>query len=88
MRYKTSFQAPRGLNLFAAGCLVVLGVAGCAEYDADEVPDLPVSSVRYWSMPAEGAKIPAPRSIHVASDQTIYVLDDAGRVGVCVRNNL
>ena len=31
-------------------------------------------------MPADGAAIPAPRSMNVAPDDTVYVLDTGGRI--------
>lgn len=67
--------------IVVAPMLIMLAILpGCFSADESAVPDLPVTSVSYWSMPAEGPGIPAPRSIHVSSDKKIFVLDDAGRV--------
>ncbi|NQV27618.1 MAG: hypothetical protein HQ518_24985 [Rhodopirellula sp.] len=41
---------------------------------------LNVEQVRNWSMPAAGAKIPAPRGLAFDSNGDLFVLDDAGRV--------
>ncbi|MFN0051964.1 MAG: ATP-binding cassette domain-containing protein [Planctomycetales bacterium] len=57
------------------GCLLLMG---CAESAA--APKLPVRGVTSWSMPAEGASVPAPRAVHATADGDVYVLDNAGRV--------
>src|SRR5262249_5694509 len=63
--------------------LVLWGLAlyGCrwAVGDATE-PQLAVKNVTSWAMPADGAKIPTPRAVHVGLEQEIFVLDNAGRV--------
>jgi ABC-type multidrug transport system ATPase subunit/sugar lactone lactonase YvrE len=62
----------------AALCLTVAG-CGYAAGDAAE-PRLEVKSVKSWAMPADGAKIPTPRAVHVGLKQEVFVLDNAGRV--------
>jgi DNA-binding beta-propeller fold protein YncE len=52
-------------------------VAGCTP---DTAPHLPVKAVRYWSVPPQGASIPAPRALTISADGEVYVLDDGGRV--------
>jgi len=54
--------------LFFCGC----GDAATAE--------LPVSECRYFNLPVAGPMIPAPRSMTVGPDDSLYVLDDAARV--------
>jgi iron(III) transport system ATP-binding protein len=58
--------------------------AGCAESSA--APQLPVRGVTTWSVPANGASIPAPRAVHATAAGEIYVLDNAGRVLVYDEN--
>lgn len=65
------------LKLLALLLLCVLS-AGCAESSAG--PLLNVRGVTTWSLPAEGASIPAPRAIHATTTGDLYVLDNAGRV--------
>ncbi len=57
--------------------LLCFMVSGCVEKEA---PRLPVSEVNYRSMPAEGPKIPAPRSMTCGPNDELYVLDNAARV--------
>jgi ABC-type multidrug transport system ATPase subunit len=81
------YHRPSG-NSFGAGQRVVLKVlalllvflvaAGCSSPEGD--PALPIRGVTSWSMPAEGAKIPTPRAVHVGLKQEVFVLDNAGRV--------
>lgn len=52
--------------------------AGCSESSA--APQLTVRGTASWTLPAEGASIPAPRAIHATTTGEIYVLDNAGRV--------
>jgi DNA-binding beta-propeller fold protein YncE len=48
--------------------------------DGRHEPRLFVSEVRCWSMPADGAKIPAPRSLAVGRNGEVVVVDTSGRV--------
>ena len=57
--------------------IVLLACAGCLN---NVEPVLPFSSVDRWVVPADGARIPAPRGLFSDDDDTVYVLDDAGRV--------
>lgn len=59
--------------------LVCLLAAGCRSGTA-AATILPVQTVRYWSMPPEGASVPAPRAVTCGPDNSLYVLDNAGRV--------
>jgi len=43
-------------------------------------PSLAVREVGYWSMPADGAKIPAPRSLAIGPNDEVVVVDTSGRV--------
>jgi iron(III) transport system ATP-binding protein len=57
---------------------MLFGVLGC---ESEGGPQLPVKSVKYISMPNDGASIPAPRGMFAATDfDELYVLDNAGRV--------
>ena len=59
-------------------CLLILALlAGCGG-GAD--PLLNVRQVRRWTLPAEGKRIPAPRSVSVDGDDRAIVVDNAGRV--------
>jgi ABC-type multidrug transport system ATPase subunit/sugar lactone lactonase YvrE len=60
------------LGLATAGCSSAAGDAGD--------PQLEIQSVTSWAMPAEGAKIPSPRAVHVGIHEEIFVLDNVGRV--------
>jgi sugar lactone lactonase YvrE len=57
--------------------LVMLLMGGC---DDSSGATLETRQVRTWSMPAEGATIPAPRAIAPAWEGEMAVLDTAGRV--------
>jgi iron(III) transport system ATP-binding protein len=56
-------------------CLLLL--IGCGQSTA---PMLSVSNFTTWKVPADGTRIPAPRALYAAPDDTVYALDDAGRV--------
>ena len=58
--------------------LASLLLAGCTQAAAE--PQLAVRTVNSWMLPAEGAKIPKPRAVHVGLKQELFVLDNAGRV--------
>ncbi len=57
--------------------LACLTITGC---ERNNEPDLPVNSVEYRIMPADGHALPAPRGLCCGPDDTVYVLDNAGRV--------
>jgi len=63
-------------------CLLLCG--GCITGDA---PELSFSDISQWPVPAEGIKVPAPRSLNVGPDDELYVLDNAGRVLVYDTND-
>lgn len=56
--------------------LLLAPTIGCDE----DVNSFPVSDVRSWKVPADGTRIPAPRALYSTPDDTVYALDDAGRV--------
>lgn len=58
--------------------LVALFLAGCTSASAE--PQLTVRTTNSWMLPAEGAKMPAPRALHVGRHDELFVLDNAGRV--------
>lgn len=51
--------------------------AGCL---TQTEPALKFSSIDRWVVPADGARIPAPRGLFSDDEDNVYVLDDAGRV--------
>jgi DNA-binding beta-propeller fold protein YncE len=55
----------------------VLLTCGCAELATDTFP---VSEFNAWKLPADGRRIPAPRALYADETDTVYALDDAGRV--------
>ena len=57
--------------------LLCLSASACV---AREQPVLKVREVHYWSMPPQGAKIPAPRSVTCGRQDEVYILDKGGRV--------
>ncbi len=65
------------LRLCAALLLMSL-LAACGSQAADA--RLPVRAVRTWSVPTEGAKLPAPRAVTFGEGGKAYALDTAGRV--------
>ena len=58
--------------------LATLLLAGCTQAVAE--PQLTVRTVNSWMLPAEGAKVPKPRALHVGLKQELFVLDNVGRV--------
>ncbi|MEI7701251.1 MAG: hypothetical protein WCK86_15740 [Planctomycetia bacterium] len=62
-----------------AGCfLLLVALVGCGERVVD--PELWISSVAVWKIPASEQFVPAPRGLYSDENDTVYVLDDAGRV--------
>jgi iron(III) transport system ATP-binding protein len=59
-------------------CLCLL-MPGCPE-SAGEEPRIRVGEPRVYSLPAEGASLPAPRGMTFSPEGELYVLDTAGRV--------
>jgi len=57
--------------------LLILLHTGC---DTSDDPVFPVSNFTSWKLPADGSRIPAPRALYADETDTVYVLDDAGRV--------
>ncbi|MEZ6127429.1 MAG: hypothetical protein R3C59_01940 [Planctomycetaceae bacterium] len=62
---------------FAPVVVLLLIVSGCAETAIDTFP---VSEFTTWKLPADGPRIPAPRALYADEADTVYALDDAGRV--------
>ena len=58
--------------------VLVLQLSGCGP-PSDGAP-IPVTDISYWTLPPEGASLPAPRGLFAAENGELYVLDDAGRV--------
>lgn len=61
------------------GVALLQCVAGCNGPDGHQ-PSLTARNIRNWAMPADGNRIPAPRSIHSALNGETVVLDTAARV--------
>ena len=58
--------------------MLIVGLVGC---ESEAGPQLAVKSVKYYSVPNDGARIPSPRGMFAATEQNeLYVLDNAGRV--------
>lgn len=57
--------------------LLVSCSAGCL---TQTEPAIKFSSIDRWVVPADGARIPAPRGLFSDDEDNVYVLDDAGRV--------
>ncbi|HUV39470.1 MAG TPA: ATP-binding cassette domain-containing protein [Planctomycetota bacterium] len=57
--------------------LLLVVASGCGTRDE---PTIAMSEVRYWSMPPEGAMLPAPRALAVMPGGDVLALDTAGRV--------
>ena len=57
--------------------LTVMWISGCTQ---NSEPALRYSKVDRWVVPADGARIPAPRGLFSDTENNVYVLDDAGRV--------
>lgn len=70
----------RGRWCRAGLCAAILCglLAGCGRTSAD--PALVFSQMDSWKIPAAGRHLPAPRALYAHKDDTVYVLDDAGRV--------
>ncbi len=58
--------------------LAPAGFGGCETGTAD--PEFHVSRFDIWRIPAEGRTLPAPRALYSDERDTVYALDDAGRV--------
>jgi iron(III) transport system ATP-binding protein len=58
--------------------LLAVALAGCHRVPTGSA--LPVREWRVWSLPADGASIPTPRSVATGLRDEIAVLDTAGRV--------
>ena len=67
---------------FVLTCLLLLCMVcfnGCRESSGDQ-PALEVEHSKIYSLPSEGAALPAPRGMTFDPVGRLYVLDDAGRV--------
>ena len=73
-----SFTAERDskLSVWVAFAITLL-VAGCQDAATGTFP---ISEFTTWKLPADGTRIPAPRALYADEDDTVYALDDAGRV--------
>ena len=63
--------------------VVALLPVGCADSDS---PQLVPRQVTRKSIPSAGSTIPAPRAVTTSPDNTLYLLDNAGRVLVFDRD--
>lgn len=59
-------------------CLLSVALVGCGEGAVDS--ELWISHVAVWKIPAFEQFVPAPRGLYSDENDTVYVLDDAGRV--------
>lgn len=60
-----------------ASIFFILLCSGCIEQPGQQ---LVMSGFSTWNLPADGSRIPAPRALYADSEDTVYCLDDAGRV--------
>ena len=58
--------------------LLCLLIIGCGERSSD--PEMSFTRFDTWKVPAAGRFLPAPRGLYADENDTVYVLDDAGRV--------
>ncbi|MEP3482494.1 MAG: hypothetical protein ABJZ55_24850 [Fuerstiella sp.] len=56
---------------------LILLCCGCIDQPEQQ---LVMSKFTTWNLPADGSRIPAPRALYADSEDTVYCLDDAGRV--------
>ncbi len=61
-------------------CLLILLAAFLSACGGSSEPKLPLQHALDWSMPPDGPRVPAPRSIALGRDGQFIVLDTAGRV--------
>lgn len=59
--------------------LLSAAMQGCVE-DSSTGPALKAGAIEHWQLPADGARIPPPRSVDVGPNDEVYVLDTAGRI--------
>jgi ABC-type multidrug transport system ATPase subunit/DNA-binding beta-propeller fold protein YncE len=64
------------LKLVVALCMCFFGSA-C---DKKDQPVLKVREIHYWTVPPQGSRFPAPRSVTCGPNHENYVLDKGGRV--------
>ncbi len=77
----TSFIPWSATNLISPlriALLLSLLSAGCGERTID--PEISFTKFDTWKVPAAGRFLPAPRGLYADENDTVYVLDDAGRV--------
>lgn len=76
-RNKCISAIPFVLTVFV---LTVFGLilVGCGSGSAD--PEFHISRFSTWKVPAAGRSLPAPRALYADRDDTIFALDDAGRI--------
>ncbi|MEO1984760.1 MAG: 6-bladed beta-propeller [Fuerstiella sp.] len=67
---------PPILGVLIAATTITL-ISGCVDFTTDTFP---VSEFTTWKLPADGPRIPAPRALYADENDTVYALDDAGRV--------
>lgn len=66
-----------GRRAFVIMTAFVLLCAGCMD---GPTGILEVSEFDVWVVPRDGSRIPSPRALYTADDDTVYALDNAGRV--------
>lgn len=71
------FPCRQGIEAVVATALWLVLLSGCQEAATDI---LRISDFSAWKVPADGTRIPAPRALYADSNDTVYALDDAGRV--------
>ena len=71
--------------VLTAVVLMLLTCTGCT-YKEDGGPALSIEDSRQFSLPVEGAMLPAPRGMMYGPDNALYVLDNAGRIVIYDQN--
>ena len=67
-----------GRPCWATVAVLLLLTVGCGERAGD--PEFIIGDVRVWKVPAAEQFVPAPRGLYSDEHDTVFVLDDAGRV--------
>jgi len=82
--YKSNLSKMKILKILASFAVVALLLSGCGEKSSS--PMLKVQHVNSISLPPDGLKIPAPRSVTIGQGNEIVILDDCAFVTVATND--